>query len=324
MPVEHQHGPSGLSVAIVPAEMTAPGARSTDALAPGFAQRPPRVAFIGSPAWLEACAPPEATDELLPALIESGPGAAVAAALADFAPSATVVLDPPNVDAELLRSIPGVSLGVLVGELPTGAEAAGLGTLDRLLSFRPALTGERIANTMVWRAIPPPVSDALYHDVRPLHGPPRVMTIGRATPHREAVLMPAKHHHDVLQLNHGVRGELLRELLSCYDVGIYVAPQRGGGYGQQVGMHLAAGQLLVSDALVPSHGLERDIDYLQIRLDADLVSVLDRLKRFPEMYQRIRVRGRLKAEQFRSSRVFARIVYDLLADVATFGRGPLR
>jgi hypothetical protein len=41
------------------------------------------------------------------------------------------------------------------------------------------------------------------------------------------------------------------------------------------------------------------------------------------MHQRVRVRGRLKAEQYRSSRVFARLVHDLVADVATFGGGPL-
>jgi hypothetical protein len=37
------------------------------------------------------------------------------------------------------------------------------------------------------------------------------------------------------------------------------------------------------------------------------------------MHQRVRVRGRLKAEQYRSSRLFARVAGDLLADVAAFG-----
>ena len=50
--------------------------------------------------------------------------------------------------------------------------------------------------------------------------------------------------------------------------------------------------------------------------------MLERLARFPEMHQRVRVRGRMKAEHFRASRVFARVVHDLLADVAAFG--PLR
>jgi hypothetical protein len=302
--------------------MTAPGVRRTSAGVPGLQQGPARVAFIGPATWLEVCAPPAPTDELVPLLIAHDPAAGVPATLArlaDFAPSVTVVLDPPNVDAELLQAIEGVSLGVLVGALPAPEQARALGALDRVLSFRPALTGARLAGKSVWRAIPPPVSDAFFGSVRPLHGAARVMTIGRPTPHREAALIDAKHHHDVLTLHHGVGGALLREFLCSYDVGVYVAPARGGGYGAQVGMHLAAGQLLLSETLVPAHGLERDIDYLQIRVESDLVAVLDRLNRFPEMYQRIRVRGRLKAEQYRSSRLFGRLAHDVLADVATFG-----
>ncbi len=84
-------------------------------------------------------------------------------------------------------------------------------------------------------------------------------------------------------------------------------------------MHLAAGQLLLSELLPYRHGLERGIDYLQVDSPNGLVWTLERLSRFPEMYQRVRVRGRLKAEQFRASRIFARAVHDLLADVRAFG-----
>jgi hypothetical protein len=84
-------------------------------------------------------------------------------------------------------------------------------------------------------------------------------------------------------------------------------------------MHLAAGQLLLAETLRPSHGLERNIDYLHFDSPEELVWVLDRLGRFPEMHQRIRIRGRLKAEQYRASRVFARVAHDLLADIAAFG-----
>ena len=51
----------------------------------------------------------------------------------------------------------------------------------------------------------------------------------------------------------------------------------------------------------------------------DLVWVLDRLARFPEMHQRVRVRGRMKAEDYRASRLFPRVIHDLVADVAAFG-----
>jgi hypothetical protein len=235
------------------------------------------------------------------------------------APDATVVFDPLAFPGLSLDPGTGVSLGVLAGGLPNAGTARALDSFDRLLSFAPALTGERVGHQPLWRAIPPPVSDSLFREVGPLRDPVRVMSVGQATPHREKMLLPAMHHHDLLQLLHGVSGERLVEVLGEYDVGVYVARDEGGGFGPQVGMHLAAGQLLVTDALRPAHGLERDIDYLQVKDAAALVLALDRLARFPEMHQRIRVRGRMKAEQYRSSRMFARVLHDLLADVAAFG-----
>jgi hypothetical protein len=138
------------------------------------------------------------------------------------------------------------------------------------------------------------------------------------------MLIPVKHRHDLLQVVHGVSGEALRELLCEYDVGVYVPPEPGGGFGSQVGMHLAAGHLLLAEALTPAHGLERNIDFLQVDSADGFVWVLDRLHRFPEMHQRIRVRGRLKAEQYRASRLFKRLTHDLLTDVSAFGGSVTR
>jgi hypothetical protein len=291
---------------------------------PGARRRggmPLRIAFLGAAMWLDGCAPVAPVQGLVCERFDLGTGAEVERVLADaraFAPDATVLFDPPSLPAEALRDAPGTTLGVLVEGVPERA-VPGIECLDRLVSFVPALTGTRIEGGEVWRAIPPPVSDALYGEIRPLRHAPRVMSIGRSTEHREAMLMPAKHHHDLLQVIHGVSGEELIELLDEYDVGIYVARESGGGFDQQVGVHLAAGQLLLADELAPAHGLERNIDYLHVDSPQGLVWMLDRLGRFPEMHQRVRVRGRLKAEQYRASRLFARIAHDLLADVAAFG-----
>jgi len=258
----------------------------------------------------------------MPARFETsgaGDGARTSDALNDFRPHVSVVFDPPSVRVEALRALPGVTLGVLVAGVPEGPAARAAEGLDRLVSFDPALTGEHLGARQIWRAVPPPVSDALYAEVRPLHRAPRAMSIGRSSEHREAMLMPAKHHHDLLQVIHGVHGAPLAELLGECDVGVYVAREPGGGFGHQVGMHLAAGHLLLSEHLSPAHGLERNIDYLPLDSPHGLVWVLDRLRRFPEMHRRIRVRGRLKAEQYRASRLFSRLAHDLLLDVGAFG-----
>jgi hypothetical protein len=238
-----------------------------------------------------------------------------------FEPDVTVLFVPTSIPTEALNELPGITLGVLVeNELSLGLSGFASG-LDRLVSFFPALTGRKLEEGEVWRAVPPPVGDGLFGEVRALRGKPLVMSVGRASFHREWMLMLAKHHHDLLQVAHGVSGEPLVELLREYDVGVHVSREGGGAFGHQVGMHLAAGHLLLAEAPTPAHGLERDIDYLHVDSPEGLAWTLDRLGRFPEMYQRIRIRGRLKAEQYRASRLFRRIAHDLIADVNAFGSG---
>ena len=43
------------------------------------------------------------------------------------------------------------------------------------------------------------------------------------------------------------------------------------------------------------------------------------LGRFPGLWHRVRVRGSQKAEQFRASRVWPRLLQDAIADVTAFG-----
>jgi hypothetical protein len=280
------------------------------------------LAFLGSQEWLDRCAPAIDVHGLHMRCFPSGASSAaerVLGALKAFRPHATVLFDPQALAVPVDLELPGVTLGVLVRSPPEQTHALVLGRLDRLASFDRSLTGTRAGGRVVWRAIPPPVSDSLFQSVRAPHEAPRAMTIGTWSEHREAMLMPAKHHHDLLQLIHGVSGPPLVELLGEYDVGVYVAPEPGGGFGYEAGVHLAAGQLLLADAGKPAYGLERNIDYLHVGSADELVWVLGRLGRFPEMYQRLRVRGRLKAEQFRASRIFTRLVHDLLLDVAAFG-----
>jgi hypothetical protein len=330
---------------MVPVPMSDTAVRAPRAVSDGAPATPLRIAFLGPPVWLDCCAPTPPAPGIAYERFDLPVGADTERTLAGvgaFAPDATVILDPATLfapsgtpsspggesphsatrlSAQALRAVGGATLGVLVGGLPKGGPAAELAVLDRLVSFDPALTGAPVGSGKVWRATPPAVADTHFKEVRPLHRSPNAISIGRSTSHREAMLMPAKHDHDLLQVIHGVSGALLAELLDEYDVGVYIAPAAGAGFGWQVGAHLAAGQLLLSGTLAPLHGLERGLDYLEIDSPASLVWMLDRLGRFPEMYQRIRVRGRLKAEQYRASRLFARIVHDLLADVAAFGRG---
>jgi len=302
--------------------MSSPEAVNVGQRASLWPQAPVRVAFVGSEQLLDAFAPAAPVYGLQYQRIRArgAPGVEPAgSALKRFRPHVTVIFDPPSIAEDVELEAIGTMLGVLVDGVRGNEGISGLPQLDRLVSFDPSLTGERIEGQVVWRSMPPPVSDAYFAQVRPLHRAPRAMSLGASSEHREAILMPAKHHYDVLQLIHGVSGRELVQLLSEYDVGLYVARDSGGGFGHEALVHLAAGQLLIADATEPAYGLERNIDYLHVSSADELVWFLERLGRFPEMYQRIRMRGRLKAEQYRASRLFKRVICDLMLDTRAFG-----
>jgi hypothetical protein len=282
----------------------------------------PRVAFVGLPPLLDRMAPcgPQKSFcyERFPAEVDGG-RSQMPLGVEAYDGDVVVVLDPLAFDAKALESLAGTTLGVLPGP-PRGGEQTRPGaTLDRLVCFDPALTGAVVGGEEVWRAVPPPVSDAFYDTGRALHRAPRVMSVGRSTLRREEALMPAKHQYDVLQIIHGVEGPALAALLREYDVGIHLGGDRAGEFEWQAGLHLAAGHLLLSEPLHPAHGLELNIDYLRFETPEELLHLLGRLASFPEMGRRVQVRGRLKGEHFRASRIFGRLVEDVLLDVAAFG-----
>jgi hypothetical protein len=78
---------------------------------------------------------------------------------------------------------------------------------------------------------------------------------------------------------------------------------------------LAQGKLLVSEPLVPSRGLEPGIDYVEAHTLDEVHAAVANATRAPEAFLRMRLRGRRKAELFRSSRVVARLVGDLLLEL---------
>jgi hypothetical protein len=47
--------------------------------------------------------------------------------------------------------------------------------------------------------------------------------------------------------------------------------------------------------------------------------VLEVLSRYPGTWHAVRVRGRLKAQSFRASQIYPRLIADLRDDVAAFG-----
>jgi hypothetical protein len=294
---------------------------------------PARIAFVGQSTFFEACAlaSPATT------FVEFRAGAdadAMRAKVLAFAPDAVVVFRPEILPAGVFAGLRAPVLGVLTEPIPrTGGHRAhpdllrrrfalskmDPGNLDRLVAFDPLIVPIADAFMPVWRSLPLPVADRLYAPVRPPSAKPSILFVGRSTEHREWVLTPAKHAHDVVHYAHGLVGAAFSAALAAADVGIALHAEPGGGFPAQAPLHLAAGQLLLSERLSPPCGLEPGIDFLQIDSREGLMALLHQLSLRPDAYERVRVRGRLKAEEHRASRVWPRIVADLVRDLRAFG-----
>ncbi len=148
---------------------------------------------------------------------------------------------------------------------------------------------------------------------------PAVRVLGRWTPRREHFLIDAKHAFDLLHVDGGAIGDRLLELYATTSVAINVHDSDRLAFEHRVPMHLAAGHLLVSERLSPLRGLEPGLDFLELPGPNDLLQILGPLREFPELHHRVRLRGRRKAEHFRASAVYARLLGDLQRDIAAFG-----
>ena len=300
---------------------------------------PVKVAFVGQSTFFEACA--LEADVAAQAGIESrffdyrfGEDAEpLLAGLAGFAPRVTVVFRPEILPAGSLHDLPGAVVGFLTEPLPRRGRLAishpdlerrlrdlrmvDPGNVDRTVAFDPMIVSAAESVLPVWRALPLPVADRFFAPVGPQGPRPKALFVGRSTPHREKVLAEAKGGGEVLHLGFGVDAGHLRQLMAEYPVAVNVHNEPYPTFENRVCLHLAAGQLLLSEELNPNHGLEPGIDYLEFRDGAVLAEMLGRLRTQPGLWRDIRIRGRLKAESFRASRVYPRLIFDLLTDLRT-------
>ena len=297
-----------------------------------------RLALVGQATFFETCLPP-ASRALVPRFHEFRARRATptrcCASCARFEPDVVCVFRPEMIPTGALHGLDALTLGFLTEPLPREAEGAPHEDLerrlwelehvdatnfDRIVAFDPFIAPAASGSLPVWRSIPLPVGDRYYRPVEPLRGKPRLLFVGRSTPHRERVLMDVKHHHDLLHLAFGVGANELEQALGEHDVGINVHNEPYPSFENRVCLHLAAGHLVLSESLSPSHGLEPGIDYIEFT--------------GPRAARRTRPRcsaasrgsgtacasaGALKAEQFRASRVWPRLLHDAIADVGAFG-----
>ena len=258
---------------------------------------PLRLAFVGRSAVHAARALDQHDERLRTAFVdwrEGDPGELLGA-LRRERPHVVVVFEPAALPEGIFAGLDAFTIGV-------GPEGLSSPDLDRV------------------RPLTLPVADRYFAEVAPIRGKLRSLFVGRSSKHREAWLDNPKYFHDVLHVAEGMDAGRLEDLLREHHVGIALHERpKEPGFLETVPLHLAAGHLVVSEKLTPSHGLEAGIDYIEVDHPRDLLDVIYTLERFPAMHDRIRIRGRMKAEQFRASVVWPRLVHDLMLDLRSFG-----
>ncbi len=298
---------------------------------------PLRLAFVGQQTYFEACALHERSARVRTAYVDFREGAdaeAMRAALDRFAPHAVIVFRPEILPAGAFDGLRALTIGFLTEPIPRDSgrrthidlrrrredlRKADRGSSDRTVAFDPLIVPTADAILPVWRALPIPVADRFYAPAAERDGRARMAFIGRSTPHREQFLRHPKHELDVLHVAFGLHGAELDELMARIDVAVNIHNEPYPSFENRVCLHLAAGHLVVSETLSPTHGLEPGIDYLEFSEPDELLSMLRTIARHPHAYRRVRVRGRRKAEQYRASVVWPRLVADAFEDVAAFG-----
>jgi hypothetical protein len=296
-----------------------------------------RLAFVGQSTFFRACAHDEHTERLETAFIEFRQGrdpARLRAALDDFRPDAVVVFRPEIVPAGTLADLPAAILGFLtepiVRDRGEGAhwdlekrrrDMRGLdrANVDRLVAFDPLIVSTAQEFMEVWRALPIPVSDRLYRDVLPAPGRPRMLFVGRSTLHREQFLLQVKHRFDCLHVAFGAGLEELERLVDLHEITFNVHNEPYPSFENRVLLHLAAGHLVITEPLSPTHGLQAGRDYLEITTPEELTQAAERARADLDAFHAIRRSGRDQVEQHRASRVWPALVHDMLEDIASHG-----
>jgi hypothetical protein len=302
---------------------------------------PLRLAFVGQQTFFRACAMDEDSPRITTRFLEFREGrdpALMRSELRAFDPHAVVVFRPETLPHGLLADVPAPIVGFLTEPISRAADGGGAGlhwdlekrrrdvarldraNVDRLVSFDPLIVATVDPVMEVWRSLPIPVADALYRPVtRDPDGPPRMLFVGRSTVHRERWLRDVKHRFDCLHVAFGIQAAELERLLARHEITFNIHNEPYPSFENRVLLHLAAGHLVISEPLSPTHGLEPGFDYLEVADPDALTAAAAAAYADPDSVLRIRVRGRQKAELFRASRVWPALIRDLFADLHAFG-----
>ena len=283
---------------------------------------PARVAFAGAPRYaLRSLEAPEARF--------FAPGERTG--LEAFAPEVVVAFVSEEWDPGLVAGLDALTIGWIPDGVPrqspgddppdqAGAlariAARDLRGLDRVVAGDP-LVADRVG---AWRSVALPVADSVFVERVDVDAEPLPLCIGPVGRDRDWILEVSRWRQGLVRGDGERDPEQLRALLARAAVGINVHAQPSELMEEWVPLHLAAGHLLVSERLGPAaRGLVPGVDYVEVANLEEIEVAVWSIQEWPEAHVATRVQGRLKAELFRASAVYPRLISDALRDVAAFG-----
>lgn len=298
-----------------------------------------QLAFVGQNTYFASCAAEGRCGSFEACFIDFRKGMSATDLMRQLelaAPDLVIVFKPEIIPPGLFADLDAVTVGYLTEPLPASnngdcephsdlarrlqnLKSIDSSNFDRIVTYNPNGHIPEDLGFAPWRAMPLPVADQYFRPVGVASHSRSPLFIGRSTPHREEILSPAKHAFDILHIAHGVGSDTLPDVLAATDVGINVHNEDYPNFEHRATLHLASAHLLISEELEPTYGLDRGLDYLEIDSAADLVRLLRELRRAPDIFRRVRIRGRAKAEMFRASKVYDDLLVDLRRDLAVFG-----
>ncbi len=300
------------------------------------AGRPLRVVFVGQSVYFAQCALEAPTAALDPSFVDFRAGVppdAMLAAVAERDPDVVVVFRPEIIPPGAFADLRALTIGYLTEPLPrTGATAhqdlegrmwwmrkMDPANFDRIVSFDPLIADTAQTVVPVWRSEPIPVADSLYMDVRRRPLPPSLLFVGRSTEHREKLLAPIKRAHQIVHIGHGIFGEQLVRFFARADIQLNLHNNPYPTFENRVCLALAAGHLVISEPLSPTHDLIDRKHFLQASTPEQFLTLVDEAVADPLAFADVQAAGRGQAERFRASVVYPRLIAEAIEDVRASG-----
>lgn len=298
---------------------------------------PLRVAFVGQSVFFRQCALEAPADGVEPDFVDFRSGAPEGRLLAELQerdPDVVLVFRPEIVPKALFKGIRAITIGYLTEPLPRKdgkahddlhqrmkwLEKVDPSNFDRIVSFDP-LIAETARNVLpVWRSLPIPVADSVYREPSAMGRPPRLLFVGRPTPHRESLLEPIERSHAIVHIGHGLYGERLRRFYARADVQLNLHNNPYPTFENRMMLGLAAAHLMISEPLSPDHGLVAGEHYLRAHGQEELLAAVEEVASAPDRFGEIQRAGRAAAERFRASSVYPALIREAIADVQENGR----